>query len=338
MMNLLVTGGAGFIGSNFIRLIIDRPEVTRLINLDALTYAGKLENLTGIHDQHLKYAFEQVDLRDVSEVHRVVQKHDITQVIHLAAESHVDRSIKSAGVFMETNVLGTLHLLDACRAKWAEESEDSQHRFIQVSTDEVYGSLGPDEAPFAEESPLQPNSPYAASKAAADCLVRSYVQTHGFPAIITRCCNNYGPNQHEEKLIPTVLKCLRERRSIPVYGDGQQRREWIHVSDHVEALWQVLVNGQTGTVYNIGTGEELANVELIVQMCAACDAESLDPGQSSLSLVTHINDRPGHDRRYAVDASRLQNLGWKPSRLLPEGLCQTFFQQHAGNADFKSFN
>ncbi|MES2505723.1 MAG: GDP-mannose 4,6-dehydratase, partial [Verrucomicrobiota bacterium] len=254
-MNLLITGGAGFIGSNLIRHIIDRPEVSRLINLDTLTYAGNLGNLAGIHGQHPKYAFEQVDLRNASEVHRVVQTHGITRVIHLAAESHVDRSIASAGVFMETNVLGTLNLLDACRSQWGGESQGGGHRFIQVSTDEVYGSLGPDEAPFTEDSPLRPNSPYAASKAAADCLVRSYIQTHGFPAIITRCCNNYGPNQHEEKLIPTVLKCLRDHRPIPVYGDGLQVREWIHVTDHAEALWQVLSNGETGEIYNVGSGE-----------------------------------------------------------------------------------
>lgn len=330
-MNLLITGGAGFIGSNLIRHIIDRPEVTQLINLDTLTYAGNLGNLEGIHDQHPKYAFEQVDLRNAPEVHRVVQMHGITHVIHLAAESHVDRSIANAGVFMETNVLGTLHLLDACRSQWGGDEQGEKHRFIQVSTDEVYGSLGPDEAPFTEDSPLLPNSPYAASKAAADCLVRSYIKTHGFPAIITRCCNNYGPNQHEEKLIPTVLKCLRDRRPIPVYGDGQQMREWIHVTDHAEALWQVLMNGEKGAIYNIGTGEERTNVEVIVQICTVYDAENSQPEQFSFKLMAHIGDRPGHDRRYAVDASKFQNLSWKPSWPFEEGLRQILVDQLPSN-------
>ncbi|GAA5133580.1 dTDP-glucose 4,6-dehydratase [Prosthecobacter algae] len=313
-MNLLITGGAGFIGSNLIRHIIDRPEVAQLINLDTLTYAGNLGNLEGIHDQHPKYAFEQVDLRNVPEVHRVVQMHGITHVIHLAAESHVDRSIASAGVFMETNVLGTLHLLDACRSQWGEKTQEKEHRFIQVSTDEVYGSLAMDEAPFTEDSPLLPNSPYAASKAAADCLVRSYIKTHGFPAIITRCCNNYGPNQHEEKLIPTVLKCLRDRCLIPVYGDGQQMREWIHVTDHAEALWQVLMNGETGEIYNVGTGEERTNLDLVNWLCDAFDAQLPGSGGNSRALVSLVTDRPGHDSRYAVNVSKIRAaVGWEAS-------------------------
>lgn len=320
-MNLLITGGAGFIGSNLIRHIIDRPEVIRLVNLDALTYAGNLGNLEGIHGHHLKYAFEQVDLRNAPEVHRVVQTHGITHVIHLAAESHVDRSIASAGVFMETNVLGTLHLLDACRSQWGGEAQGSGHRFIQVSTDEVYGSLAMDEAPFTEDSPLLPNSPYAASKAAADCLVRSYIQTHGFPAIITRCCNNYGPNQHEEKLIPTVLKCLRDRRPIPVYGDGQQMREWIHVTDHAEALWQVLMNGETGEIYNIGTGEERTNLDLVNWLCDAFEAQFPGSGGNSRALVSLVTDRPGHDSRYAVNVSKIKAaVGWDASISLSRNL------------------
>lgn len=319
-MNLLITGGAGFIGSNLIRHIIDRPEVTRLINLDALTYAGNLGNLEGIHDQHPKYAFEPVDLRNAPEVQRVVQKHGITHVIHLAAESHVDRSIANAGVFMETNVLGTLHLLDACRSQWGEKTQEKKHRFIQVSTDEVYGSLEPDEVPFTEDSPLRPNSPYAASKAAADCLVRSYIKTHGFPAIITRCCNNYGPNQHEEKLIPTVLKCLRDRRPIPVYGDGQQMREWIHVTDHAEALWQVLMSGETGEIYNIGTGEERTNLELVHGLCDAFDAQFPGSGGNSRALVSLVTDRPGHDSRYALETHKLRkNTCWLPKMPFARG-------------------
>lgn len=310
-MNVLVTGGAGFIGSHFIRHVIDRPEVHRLVNLDALTYAGSLGNLEGIHHQHPKYTFEHVDLRDAAAVSRCVNQHDITHVIHLAAESHVDRSIQNATPFMETNVLGTLNLLDACRAAWKTKDTDAR-RFLQISTDEVYGSLGPDEAPFTEESPLKPNSPYAASKAAADCLVRSYINTYGFPAIITRSCNNYGPNQHPEKLIPTVLTCLRDRRSIPVYGDGRQTREWLHVTDHAEALWAILQKGRTGEVYNIGSGDECSNLELIKRLCDEWDATG-ENEKSFQKLVTLVSDRPGHDRRYALNAMKLrQHLAWKP--------------------------
>lgn len=303
-MNLLVTGGAGFIGSNLIRLVIDRSGVDKLINLDALTYAGNLRNLDGIHDTHPRYRFQHADLRDAASVHRIIAEHDITHVIHLAAESHVDRSIQSAGVFMETNVLGTLNLLDACRAHWGKGKEN---RFIQVSTDEVYGSLGPEEAPFTEESPLLPNSPYAASKAAADCLVRSYIQTYGFPAIITRCCNNYGPNQHPEKFIPTILNCLRDRKPIPIYGDGQQVREWIHVSDHAEALWQVLQKGQPGEVYNVGSGEECSNQELVETLADMWDEQSDLPKGTSRVLMNQIVDRLGHDRRYSLNITKFQN-------------------------------
>ncbi|MEN3940973.1 dTDP-glucose 4,6-dehydratase [Prosthecobacter sp. SYSU 5D2] len=309
-MNLLITGGAGFIGSHLIRHIIDRPEVQKLVNLDALTYAGNLDHLVGIHGQHLKYTFEQVDLRERAAVHQCVRQHQITHVIHLAAESHVDRSIQNATPFMETNVLGTHHLLDACRAAWG--NENSGHRFIHVSTDEVYGSLGPSDPPFTEESPLLPNSPYSASKAAADCVVRSYHSTYGFPAIITRSCNNYGPHQHPEKLIPTVLACLRDRRPIPVYGDGRQIREWLHVSDHAEALWQVLLKGRAGEVYNIGSGQEWQNVELVEQLCDLWDEEH-PAGTASRVLIDFVIDRPGHDWRYALNVSKItESIGWRP--------------------------
>lgn len=320
-MNLLVTGGAGFIGSNLIRLIIDRPGVEKLVNLDALTYAGNLRNLEGIHDQHPRYHFEQVDLRDAVAVRRVVQEHDITHVMHLAAESHVDRSITSAGVFMETNVLGTLNLLDACRAQWGDLPNQGPPRFIHVSTDEVYGSLGLKDAPFTEESPLLPNSPYAASKAAADCLVRSYIQTYGFSAAITRCCNNYGPNQHAEKFIPTILRCLRENRPIPVYGDGQNIREWIHVEDHAEALWAVLQKGRSGEVYNIGSGEEMGNLELVRHLCALADEASDSCPGHHLKLLSFVPDRAGHDLRYSVSTVKLrQQAAWASIIPLTEGL------------------
>ncbi|HEY1050252.1 MAG TPA: GDP-mannose 4,6-dehydratase, partial [Prosthecobacter sp.] len=238
MMNLLVTGGAGFIGSNLIRQIIDKPEVTKLVNLDCLTYAGCLENLDGIHDVHPRYHFEKVDLRDKAEVLRVVRAHDITHVMHLAAESHVDRSISGPGDFITTNINGTFHLLEACREVWettANSEQRTANRFLHVSTDEVYGSLGPGDPPFTESSPYAPNSPYSASKAASDMLVRSYHHTYGLPTLITNCSNNYGPRQHPEKLIPVVLHSLLTRQPIPVYGDGLNIRDWIHVDDHCAA-------------------------------------------------------------------------------------------------------
>lgn len=327
MMNLLVTGGAGFIGAHVIHQVVDRPGVARLVNLDALTYAADLGRLAGIHGLHPKYVFEKADVRDAAEVARVVKEHAITHVIHLAAESHVDRSIQSAGVFMETNVLGTLNLLNACREFWENGAAAGgagggvRGCFVQVSTDEVYGSLGAGDEPFTEESALQPNSPYAASKAAADSVVRSYVKTHGFPAVITRCCNNYGPGQHAEKFIPTVLNCLREQRPIPLYGDGQNVREWIHVSDHAEALWTVLNQGKTGEVYNIGSGEELPNLELVRRLCALADeAADACPGHH-LRLLSFVADRPGHDRRYAVSTALLRrHTGWQGLLPLAEGL------------------
>jgi len=308
-MNILVTGGAGFIGSHLIRRIVDEPEVDCVVNLDALTYAGNLQNLEGIHDRHPRYAFEHADLRDAERVHQIVAAHDITHVLHLAAESHVDRSIQSSAIFMQTNVLGTLHLLDACRAYWRLGGDN---RFIQVSTDEVYGSLDPDDPPFTEETPLLPNSPYSASKAAADCLVRSYVKTYDFPAIITRCCNNFGPGQHAEKLIPTVLRCLKTRQPIPVYGDGRQIREWIHVSDHVDMLWRALLGGKLGEVYNLGSGVELSNLQLIEHLCDLWDQQTGLEVRSSRQLVTHVQDRPGHDRRYSIDASKFEQAMGSP--------------------------
>lgn len=318
---LLVTGGAGFIGSAFIRQVIDRPSVEYLVNLDALTYAANLDNLTGIHGHHPRYHFEHADVRDAAAVRRIVQEHRISHVVHFAAESHVDRSIQSAGIFVETNVLGTQHLLAACQEAWGARAETATPRFIQVSTDEVYGSLNPGEAPFTEASPLLPNSPYAASKAGADCLVRSYIQTHHFPAAITRCCNNYGPGQHREKLIPTLLSCLAENRPLPLYGNGQNSREWIHVTDHTEALWAVLTQGRSGEVYNIGTGEEMTNLELARHLCALADEATESCPGHHFKLLSFVPDRLGHDLRYAVNTTQLRHhTRWQPQLPLAEGL------------------
>ncbi len=325
-MNLLITGGAGFIGSNLIRHVIDRPEVTRLVNLDCLTYAGHLENLAGIHDVHPRYVFEKVDLRNKDEVLRVVRQHDITHVMHLAAESHVDRSITGPGDFITTNINGTFHLLEACRVHWSDPASSIQYRasrFLHVSTDEVFGSLGPDGF-FTETTPYAPNSPYSASKAASDMLVRSYHHTYGLPALITNCSNNYGPYQFPEKLIPVAIQSLLSRRPIPVYGDGLNVRDWLYVGNHCQALWTVLTTGQPGETYNIGGHNELSNLHLVQQLCDLVDEMKPSLGGHSRSLITFVPDRPGHDRRYAIDASKIQrDLGWTPANTFKTGLRET---------------
>lgn len=322
-MNLLVTGGAGFIGSNLIEHIIDRPEISRLVNLDCLTYAGHEANLETFA-RHPKHIFEKVDLRNATEVQRVVREHAITHVMHLAAESHVDRSIAGPADFIHTNVLGTFHLLEACRAEWLVSGYTTQGaRFLHVSTDEVYGSLGPTGA-FTETSPYAPNSPYSASKASSDMLVRAYHQTYGLPAVITNCSNNYGPRQFPEKLIPVVIQNVLAGNPVPIYGDGLQVREWLYVRDHAEALWQVLTRGRDGEIYNIGGGDELPNLHLAETICDAIDELAPDRGGNSRRLITHVPDRPGHDRRYAIDAAKIQReLGWHPARLFAQGLRDT---------------
>ena len=325
-MNLLVTGGAGFIGSNLIRHIIDRPEIATLVNLDCLTYAGHLENLDGIHGTHPRYAFEQVDLRDQAAVLRVIRQHDITHVIHLAAESHVDRSISSPSDFITTHINGTCLLLDACRAHWQTTSTEPRNanRFLPVSTDEVFGSLGPHDPAFSETTPYAPNSPYSASKAASDLLVRSYHHTYGLPAIITRCSNNYGPRQHPEKLIPVIIQCVLQRRSIPIYGDGMNVRDWLHVSDHCAALWTVLLAGKPGESYNIGGANEQANLHLVQRLCDLIDELQPALGGNSRRLITMVPDRPGHDRRYAIDNTKIvAALGWRPAQTFASGLRET---------------
>ena len=310
-MNLLVTGGAGFIGSHFIERAIEDSGIQKLVNLDALTYAGNPANLAAVAD-HPRYHFEHADLRDKNAVLRIVRDHAITHVVHLAAETHVDNSIADPNAFIHTNVTGTFHLLEACKETWNNEPRTT-NVFLHVSTDEVYGSLGPNDPPFTEGSPFRPNSPYAASKAAADHLVRSYVQTYRFPAVITRCSNNYGPRQHGEKFIPTVLRCLHERKPIPLYGDGLQIRDWIHVSDHCAALITLLASPDPGEVCNIGAHNERTNLDLLVTICDLFDEAHPEFGGNSHSLITHVPDRPGHDRRYAIDASRLrERFGWSP--------------------------
>jgi len=322
-MNLLVTGGAGFIGSHFIRHNLSRPQVKRLVNLDCLTYAGNVANLEeAVRDP--RYVFEKVNLRNRGEVKRVVAEHEITHVVHLAAESHVDRSIVGPSDFVETNVLGTFHLLEACRGFWlGSRGHRFTPRFLHVSTDEVYGSLGNDGC-FTESTPYAPNSPYSASKAGSDLLVRAYGRTYGLPVVITNCSNNYGPYQYPEKLIPVVIRRVLARQCVPVYGDGLQVRDWLHVRDHVEALWQLLERGRDGETYNLGGLNQWPNLRLVERVCDLLDELAPDRHQASRNLITHVADRPGHDRRYAIDISKVQaELGWKPTVDFDTGLRET---------------
>jgi dTDP-glucose 4,6-dehydratase len=324
-MNLLITGGAGFIGSNVIHRVINQSQIKKLVNLDCLTYAGHLINLENV-STNPKYVFEKVDLRDKAAVMTVVQKHAITHVMHLAAESHVDRSISGPGDFIHTNVVGTFNLLEACRACWLnEKSHHTEHetRFHHVSTDEVYGSLGAT-GYFVETSPYAPNSPYSASKASSDMLVRAYHHTYGLPTLITNCSNNYGPYQFPEKLIPVVIQSVLDRKSIPVYGDGMNVRDWLYVRDHAEALWTVLQRGKLGETYNIGGHNEWANINIVKLICDLIDEMKPDLGGNSQGLITFVKDRLGHDRRYAIDATKMQKeLGWVPAHKFEQGIRET---------------
>jgi dTDP-glucose 4,6-dehydratase len=271
--------------------------------------------------QHPKYAFEQVDLRDKTAVLEVVQRHGITHVMHLAAESHVDRSITGPGDFVHTNVVGTFNLLETCRAAW--QANDPSRRFHHVSTDEVYGSLGPTGL-FTETTPYAPNSPYSASKASSDMLVRAYHHTYGLPTVITNCSNNYGPYQFPEKLIPVVIQSVLARRPVPVYGDGMNVRDWLYVRDHAEALWLVLNRGRLGETYNVGGRNEWANLHIVQLICDLIDEMAPGLGGNSRKLITFVKDRPGHDRRYAIDATKIEkDLGWLPAHKFEQGIRET---------------
>ncbi len=310
MSKILVTGGAGFIGSNFVRLLLDETD-HEVINLDALTYAGNLENLADL-ESNPRYSFVRADISLRSEVEAAFSsapdKSSPEMVVHFAAESHVDRSVLDASAFVNTNVLGTQVLIDVARARGVE-------RFLHVSTDEVYGSLGAT-GKFTEQTPLQPNSPYSASKTGSDLLVRAAHHTHGFPAMITRCSNNYGPYQFPEKLIPLMIANALEGQKLPVYGDGLNVRDWIYVGDHCAALLAVLMQGKAGEVYNIGGNEERENIWVVKTIL-----ELLGKGEE---LIEYVKDRPGHDRRYAIDGSKIaQELGWKPAHDFAGGLRET---------------
>ncbi len=321
MQNLLVTGGAGFIGSNFVQYMLKKYPTARLINLDALTYAGNLENLEDAN-QYPNHHFIKGDIRDVQTVDSIFEKYEIDCVVHFAAESHVDRSINNPYCFVTTNVLGTQVLLDAAKNHWKLRPDDSYCRdyrsgvrFIQISTDEVYGALG-ETGKFTEEAALSPNSPYAASKASADMMVRAYEKTYGLPINITRCSNNYGPYQFPEKLIPLMIHNCISEKPLPVYGDGLQIRDWVHVTDHCSAIDAVLQKGKPGEVYNIGGNTEKTNIEIVKYIIKAL-------GKSE-NLVTHVPDRPGHDRRYAIDYTKITTeLGWSPVYTFEKGIAET---------------
>jgi dTDP-glucose 4,6-dehydratase len=322
---VLITGGAGFIGSNLIHSWINSITDT-LINVDNLTYAGNLQNLAEFID-HPRHVFFRSDIGNIQTICQLLQKYKPRAIINLAAESHVDRSIRDPDTFIQTNVVGTLRLLKAAYSHWSAlgTSEQQEFRFLHVSTDEVYGSLEPDAPPFCEITRYAPNSPYAASKAASDHLVRSYHRTYGLPVLITNCCNNYGPYQFPEKLIPLVIHRALAGESLPIYGDGNNIRDWLYVADHCAALRCVLERGRPGEVYNIGASSEKTNLEVVHRLCDILDEDKpRQDGKSYREQVTFVKDRPGHDRRYAIDASRVEReLGWKPQETFESGLRKT---------------
>lgn len=314
---LLITGGAGFIGSHLVRLLVHKYPDYQIVNLDKLTYAGNLENLKDVEDAP-NYVFEKGDIVDQDQMRELFEEHEFDGLIHLAAESHVDRSITDPLSFIRTNIVGTANLLNAARDAWKDNYEGKL--FYHVSTDEVYGTLGAT-GYFTEETPYDPRSPYSASKASSDHLVRSYFHTYGLPVVISNCSNNYGPNQFPEKLLPLFIHNIRHKKPLPVYGDGKYTRDWLWVIDHAEAIDLIFHRGRVGETYNIGGDNEWKNIDLIKQLCTIMD-ELLDrPVGSSEELITFVKDRPGHDRRYAIDATKLKNeLGWKPTIQTDEGL------------------
>jgi dTDP-glucose 4,6-dehydratase len=321
---ILVTGGAGFIGANF---VLDWIAATGegIVNLDALTYAGNLENLDALKGD-ARHVFVRGDIGDRPLLDRLFAQHRPRAVLHFAAESHVDRSIHGPGAFVKTNVEGTFTLLEASRAYWGELSGDAKaaYRHLHVSTDEVYGSLGPGDAPFAETHRYEPNSPYSASKAASDHLVRAWHHTYGLPTLTTNCSNNYGPFHFPEKLIPLMIVNALAGKPLPVYGDGMQVRDWLYVKDHCSAIRTVLAGGRVGETYNIGGWNERPNIEIVKTICALLDELRPSPSGPYARLITHVTDRPGHDRRYAIDARKIEReLGWRPAETFETGIRKT---------------
>jgi len=324
-MAILVTGGAGFIGSIYIHEWFNQSEEL-VINLDNLSYAGNLRNLANIEAKP-NYLFIKDDINHFQKILSILQEYEVRAIVHFAAESHVDRSISSPEVFIKTNILGTFSLLEAARSYWNSLNIEQQRefRFIHVSTDEVYGTLELTEPPFTEQSRYQPNSPYSASKASSDHLVRSYFHTYGFPVITTNCSNNYGPFQFPEKLIPLCIKRCLDKKTIPVYGDGKQIRDWLYVQDHCRAINQVLSNGKIGEVYNIGSNNEKTNLEIVYTICKVFNELNLDNSKTDyFKLIQHVQDRPGHDRRYAINFSKIkEELLWQPQTSFEDGIFKT---------------
>lgn len=324
LSRVMVTGGAGFIGSALVHHLIDKTEAT-VLNIDKLTYAGSLRNVADVAE-HRRYQFRQIDICDAKSIAAAFAEFRPDAVIHLAAETHVDRSIDSAAAFIQTNIVGTSMLLESALTYWRsiDSAAADRFRFVHVSTDEIYGSLQPGDPPFDETTPFRPNSPYAASKAAADHLVRSWVKTYGFPAVTTNCSNNYGPRQLPEKLIPMVINRALRHLAIPVYGKGENVRDWLFVGDHVEAIWRVANAGAPGRTYNIGGDSEISNLDLVRMLCAILDDRFAGRSRPFDTLITFVTDRPGHDFRYAINHDRLtQELGWKPRQSLRLGLEKT---------------
>jgi dTDP-glucose 4,6-dehydratase len=335
--NLLITGGAGFIGANFVRHWLARAGQGRVVVFDALTYAGNIDNLAGL-DKEPRYVFVKGDICDEATVCALLEQHEIDTIVHFAAESHVDRSILGPDDFIRTNIVGTHALLKAAKSLWVDRKSVTAHRFHHVSTDEVYGSLGPQDPPFHEATPYAPNSPYSASKASSDHLVRAYYETFGLQSVITNCSNNYGPYQFPEKLIPLTIVNILLGKALPVYGDGLQVRDWLHVQDHCAAISLALVQGTAGEVYNIGGNSETANIQIVRTLCglvdellgqradlrAAFPASPIAIGKRAVDLITHVRDRLGHDRRYAINYTKAaRDLGYSPARDLATGLQAT---------------
>jgi len=318
--NILITGGAGFIGSHVLRLFVNKYPEVQFVNLDLLTYAGNLENISDLENKP-NYIFEKGDIRDVAFLNNLFDKYQFDGVIHLAAESHVDRSISNPLAFVETNVIGTVNLLNAAKRIWQEDFQNKL--FYHISTDEVYGSLGKTGL-FTEETAYDPHSPYSASKAASDHFVRSYHDTYGMPTVISNCSNNYGPNQFPEKLIPLFIHNIKNNKPLPVYGDGQYTRDWLYVIDHARAIDMIFHQGKIGETYNIGGFNEYTNIDLIHLLCDLTDKKLGRPEGQSRKLITFVKDRPGHDKRYAIDATKInRELGWEPSVNFEEGLSKT---------------